>query len=252
LKFASLGSGSAGNATLVSSLHTTVLLDCGFGVRETTRRLARLDVSPQDISALVITHEHSDHMKGAGAFARKYRCPVFMSHGTYISRDYGQIPHIEFVSSGNLFRVGDLDILPVTVPHDAREPLQFIFESSNRRLGVLTDLGSVSEYVIQAYQNCDALFVEANHDSQMLANGPYPPSLKSRVGGQWGHLNNQQTASLLTELNLSGLQHLVVGHISHKNNSIALAKKALSSFEKLALNTEYACQDGGFGWLELS
>lgn len=252
MKFASLGSGSSGNATLVSSSTTTVLVDCGFGVRETDRRLSRLNISPQEISALVVTHEHSDHMKGVGAFSRKYQCPVFMSHGTYVSRDYGKIPCIEFISSGNPFTIGDLSVLPVTVPHDAREPLQFIFENNNLRLGVLTDLGSVSEYVIQAYRNCDALLLEANHDSRMLASGPYPPSLRSRVGGQWGHLNNQQTAALLAELNLQRLQHLVVGHISRQNNTVELAKSALSGLEKLTQNILFACQDDGFDWLELN
>lgn len=252
MKFSSLGSGSSGNATLIASDDTTILLDCGFGVRETERRLTKLGLSASDINALIVTHEHSDHMKGVGAFARKYHCPVYMSHGTYASRDYGELPQLEFVSCGQVFMVGDVRIHPITVPHDAREPLQFVFEYQGRRLGVLTDLGSVSEHVVDAFQNCHGLLVEANHDATMLANGPYPPSLKARVGGQWGHLNNQQTASLLRLLNLSTLEHLVVGHISRKNNSIELAKQALAEFEEHAFCTLFACQDEGFEWLELS
>ena len=252
MRFASLGSGSAGNATVVASSGAIVLVDCGFGVRETEKRLLRLGLSASDVNAVLVTHEHSDHMKGVGAFARRHDCPVYMSHGTYVSRNYGVLPEINFIRSGEAFDFDDLNVLPVTVPHDAREPLQFVFRTEGKKLGVLTDLGSVSEYVLKAYDECDALFVEANHDPLMLASGPYPPSVRSRVGGQWGHLSNQQTAVLLSSLNLKKLQHLVVGHISRQNNSLELAKEALSLVASFIGDTKFACQDEGFDWLNVN
>ena len=251
MKFASLGSGSSGNATLVMVSSAMVLVDCGFTTKEVEKRLLRLNVDPRSIDAILVTHEHGDHAKGVAPLARKYNIPVFMSHGTYVSRKYGELPTLHIISEGHDFFVGDLRVVPITVPHDAREPLQFVFHHAGKKLGILTDLGSISERVIHSYNDCDALFLEANHDVTMLANGPYPPSLRMRVGGPWGHLNNQQTASLLTSLSLKNVQHIVIGHISRKNNSVEKAQAALSHITELSKVMRYACQDDGFDWLEL-
>lgn len=252
LRFASLGSGSEGNATVVSYGDTHILIDCGFSVREATRRLWRLGLTLEQLDAVLVTHEHSDHIKGVPALARKLNVPVFMTAGTLHSRDYGVIPKLHLVRSGVALRVADVEITPVAVPHDAREPVQYVFQAAGRRLGVLTDLGSVTRHVLGCYEGCDALLVEANHDRTMLAWGTYPPSLKARVSGPWGHLSNEQAVELLQQLDTSRLQHLVIGHISQKNNTLELARRAMDSISKPLGRVYYACQQEGFSWLELT
>ena len=252
LRFASLGSGSSGNGTVVSDGHTHILIDCGFSVRETDRRLKRLHLDLFSLSAIVVTHEHGDHIRGVPLIARKCGLPVYMTPGTYHARSLGVIPHLRLIRNCESFSIGNITVQPVPVPHDAREPVQFLFFGAGRKLGVLTDLGSISQAVLDAYQACDALLVEANHDRQMLASGPYPLALKRRVAGPWGHLSNDQMVALLNQIDTSVLQHLVVGHISRKNNTLALAQAALASLTKPITVAAFACQDEGFGWLELS
>ena len=251
-KFASLGSGSSGNATLITHEETHILVDCGFSVKEAQRRIERLGLCLSQVSAVVVTHEHGDHLKGVPALARKHKMPVYMTPGTYHSRDLGLIPDLHFIQNYAAFQVGDVVIQPVAVPHDAREHAQYIFRHKQQSLGVLTDLGSVTTHVLDAFDGCQALLVEANHDPSMLANGPYPPSLKSRVASPWGHLSNEQTAALLQQMDTSQLQHLVIGHISRKNNSLDLARRALSTVKKPLGDITYACQDEGFDWIELN
>jgi phosphoribosyl 1,2-cyclic phosphodiesterase len=250
LRFASLGSGSQGNATLVCSGTTRVLVDCGFSLKEVQQRLARLGLTADALDALLVTHEHSDHVRGAGPLARRYGLPVFMTPGTHASGRCGAIPQLCLINSYQAFEVGDICIQPVPVPHDAQEPSQFVLQAGGKKLGLLTDLGSITVGVLEAYQGCDGLFVEANHDPIMLASGPYPPSLKRRVAGQWGHLSNAQTANLLRELDTSRLQRLVVGHISQTNNSLSLAQAALASLLP-HLDIHFACQNQGFDWVQL-
>lgn len=250
MRFASLGSGSSGNATLVCGGSTTLLVDCGFTIKETEKRLARLAVAPSEIDAILVTHEHSDHVKGVAPFARKHKLPVFMTEGTFGCRDYGKLPALELICHYQRFRVGDIDVQPVAVPHDAREPAQFVFQHGGLRLGVLTDLGSVTSHVLEAYADCDGLIVEANHDVQMLSEGPYPYSLKRRVASPWGHLNNQQTLAFLQDVSADQLQQLVIGHISRTNNSVECVQEALQMLQYSA-QILYACQDEGFDWLEL-
>lgn len=252
IRFASLGSGSSGNATLVSHEQTHILLDCGFSLKETQRRMARLGLSLTELDAVIVTHEHSDHLKGVPALARKYELPVYMTPGTYHSRELGRIPHLQLIHNYQAFQIGQLQVQPVAVPHDAREPAQYVFRSPTRTLGILTDLGSVTTHVLAAYEGCDGLLVEANHDRLMLASGPYPPSLKSRVASPWGHLSNEQTAALLQQMDTSRLSHLVIGHISRKNNSLELARRALAVVGKPLGQVCYACQDEGFDWIELA
>lgn len=252
LRFASLGSGSGGNATVVSDGQTHILVDCGFSARETDRRLRRLQLDLPSISAVVVTHEHGDHIRGVPLIARKCGLPVYMTPGTFHARSLGVIPNLQLIRNCEPFRIGNITVQPVPVPHDAREPVQFLFLCAGKKLGVLTDLGSVNQAVIDAYQACDGLLIEANHDRQMLASGPYPLVLKRRVGGPWGHLSNEQTAALLEQLDTRDLQQLVVGHISRTNNSLALAQAALAALTKPLSVAAFACQDEGFDWLELT
>ena len=251
IRFASLGSGSKGNGTLVASGDDCLLVDCGFTIKETERRMARLGLSPADLSAILVTHEHSDHMSGVGPLARKYRLPVYLTPGTLRARDIGSLPQVTLIEGHQPFTVGEIQVTPVAVPHDAREAAQFVFRSRGRSLGILTDLGTITPHVEAHYSDCDALVLEANHDPQMLAQGPYPPSLKRRVGGAYGHLSNQQAAGFLQRVGSERLQHLVVAHISEKNNSLDLARAALADAAASAANCIYACQQEGFDWLQI-
>lgn len=249
MRFASLGSGSRGNSTLVEWSEGALLIDCGFSVKEAELRLLRLGKTAAELTAILVTHEHSDHIKGVAALARRYKLPVYITPGTYHSRDMGELPELNLIHAYKPFVVNGLNVTPVAVPHDAREPAQFVFEYAGLRLGILTDLGSITPHVEASYQACDALVLEANHDPFMLASGIYPPSLKHRVGGQWGHLSNQQAAGFLQRLDTQRLQHLVVAHISQQNNSLCLAQAALAPVTQKVKQVTYACQEQGFGWL---
>ncbi|RYZ85675.1 MAG: MBL fold metallo-hydrolase, partial [Moraxellaceae bacterium] len=234
---------------LVEWSRGALLIDCGFSVKEAEQRLDRLGKTAHDLVAILVTHEHSDHIKGVAALARRYRLPVYMTPGTYHSRNLGDLPALNLIHAYTPFELNGLRVYPVAVPHDAREPSQFVLEFNGLRLGILTDLGSITPHVEASYQACDAIVLEANHDPAMLASGSYPPSLKQRVGGQWGHLSNQQAAGFLQRLDTGRLQHLVVAHISQKNNSVSLAELALAPFIQSVKQVTYACQDNGFDWL---
>lgn len=257
IAFSSLGSGSKGNGTVVRSVGcgdntTTILIDCGFTLKETERRLARIGVKPEELDAVLVTHEHGDHIKGVGPLARKYRMPVHMTAGTSRSKKVGELSTVSIIHHYETFQVNQFTIIPVAVPHDASEPAQYIIECSNKRLGILTDLGNVSPHVEMHYQSCDALILEANHDPAMLASGAYPLSLKQRVGGAWGHLSNQQAARFLASVDRQKLEHLVIAHISQQNNSVELAQQAFGELSAPIDNVVYACQNEGFDWLSLS
>lgn len=251
IAFASLGSGSRGNATLIRSDDALLLIDCGFTIKETERRLALLGHEPRDITAILVTHEHSDHIKGVGPLARKYQLPVYLTHGTGQYHGLKKTAALEAINTNKVFSIADIHITPVTVPHDAREPCQFVFRHKQQTVGVLTDLGSITPHIIEQYRHCDAMMLESNHCLHMLSTGPYPPSLKQRVAGQWGHLNNQQAANLVQQLDCERLQHLVISHISEKNNTAQLARTAIADIfgdnERLIL----ADQDQGIGWVSL-
>lgn len=251
MRIASLGSGSQGNGTLLEWDAGSLLLDCGFSAKEAEIRLRRLNKNPAELDAIVVTHEHADHIKGVGALARRFKLPVYMTPGTFHSRDFGKLPDLRLIESYQAFDLKGLNIEPVAVPHDACEPAQFIFTHQNLRLGILTDLGSISPHVESCFRDCHALILEANHDPMMLASGPYPPSLKSRVGGQWGHLSNQQTAGFLTRVNTDKLRYLIVAHISQKNNTEALVRASLEPVIAEITHVVFACQNEGFDWIDL-
>jgi len=254
VRFASLGSGSEGNALLVAAGSTQLLMDCGFGLQDTVSRLARLGVSADQLSGIVVTHEHGDHIGGVARLARKFDLPVWLTHGTLRSRAkaFTGIADLHEIDPHQAFSIGDLEIQPYLVPHDAAEPVQFLFGDGAKRLGVLTDAGCSTPHIEMTLSGCDALVLECNHDSEMLMNGDYPYSLKQRVSGRFGHLNNHESARILTRLDASRLQHLVAAHLSRQNNTAALAVHALSG----ALDCEeswigVATQDEGFAWREI-
>lgn len=228
LRFASLGSGSRGNATLVQSQSTCLLVDCGYPAREMAVRCNALGVDPQCLDAILVTHEHGDHIRGVGAVARRFELPVWMTPGTWHASDYGRLDRLHlFGSHVEPWSIGDIEVTAVAVPHDAREPVQFIFRHAGQTLGLLTDVGSLSAHLLRSYATLDALLLECNHDPGMLANGPYPPRLQARVGGDYGHLANAQSAQLLGAIDHPRLRHLVAAHLSEKNNRPELARAAL-------------------------
>ncbi len=253
MRVASLGSGSRGNGTLVEDENTCVLVDLGFTLKETVRRLSRLGRSPGDIDAIIVTHEHADHINGVAPFARKFSTPVYMTPGTYNPKRQGAIPSLHKINCHRNFRIGGIGIEPVPVPHDAKEPCQFVLSSRGIKVGVLTDLGHITPYVELQYKSCDALLLEFNHDPGMLADGPYPYPLKMRVGGMHGHLSNEQAAKLVEKVDLGRLQHLVISHISEKNNLPELASNALQpALEDWSGDTYIADQQLGFPWIEVA
>ncbi|KAA1192810.1 MBL fold metallo-hydrolase [Pseudohalioglobus sediminis] len=250
MRFASIGSGSKGNATLVEADDTLVMVDCGFSARETTRRLARLGLAPEQLSAILVTHEHSDHSAGVARLSRQYRIPVYLTYGTAASGRCDGAHELRCFNCDDRFEVGALAVQTVAVPHDALEPCQFRLSWQQRSLGILTDLGSVTPHVVNSYRGCNSLLLEFNHDTRLLAGGTYPPQLKRRVGGDWGHLNNEQAADLLRELDcVAELNHLVVAHISENNNSRACAEAALAAVLESLEGVTWACQSEGFDWL---
>lgn len=254
MRFALLGSGSKGNATLIEEHGTCLLLDCGFTLRETEQRLSRLDRSPAQLSGILVTHEHQDHLGGVGPLARKYGIPVWLSNGTLraASHRLGRLPDCRLFNSHTDFAIKDLLVHPFPVPHDAREPCQFVFANGQHRLGVLTDTGRATSHIARQLDGCDALILESNHDSQMLRDGPYPPSLQARVAGGLGHLSNDQAANLLGELEHGKLQHLVAAHLSEQNNRPELVSTLLS--EVLGCEPEWialADQASGLDWREI-
>ncbi len=255
MRFASLGSGSEGNALLIAAgsrtTSTHLMLDCGFGLRETERRLDRLGVEPARLSGIAVTHEHSDHIGGVFKLARRYRIPVWLSHGTLqaMPRDKWYGADLRICRDGEAFAVGDLLVTPYTVPHDAREPLQYLVSDGDRKLGVLTDAGQPTPYLIDALSGCDALLLEFNHDSEMLARSPYPPWLRERISGPLGHLSNGQAAGLLSAIDKRKLRTLVAAHLSQKNNSPALVRQAIDAVTGGELDAVIAHQAEGFDWL---
>lgn len=251
MRFASLGSGSRGNALVVESGCTRILLDCGFGPRNLATRLARIGLVPDDIDAILVTHEHTDHIGGVAASARRHDIDVYLTHGTLSVAVLDGVT-VRVIDSHTRFALGDLEIQPFPVPHDAREPAQFVFSDGGRRLGVLTDAGCVTPHMVEMLSGCDALVLECNHDAAMLADGRYPPHLKRRIAGRFGHLDNMAAADLLAQIDKSRLRHVVAAHLSQENNKPVLATAALARV--LGCQTDWigvADQDNGFDWRDI-
>jgi phosphoribosyl 1,2-cyclic phosphodiesterase len=225
LRFCSLGSGSRGNALLVESQTTLLLIDCGLPLRVIEERMRQAGREPADITAVLITHEHGDHCRGIGPLQRRYGMPVWMTHGT--AGAITGLERYERLNSHAGLTLGSIDVEPFPVPHDAREPCQFVFASRGRRLGLLTDAGHVTAHIESRLRACDALALEFNHDREALENGPYPAAVKARVGSSFGHLSNGQTVELLERVEHAGLRHVLGLHLSEQNNSPELVTESL-------------------------
>ena len=253
MRFASLGSGSQGNSLVVEAGGTRVLLDCGFGLAATVARLARLGLVPEDIGAIVVTHEHEDHIGGVARLARRHGIPVWLTPGTLSGFEalFADVA-VRMIHNYEVFAVGDVQIQPFPVPHDAREPAQFVFGDGASRLGVLTDVGCSTRHIEATLSGCDALVLECNHDAEMLRMSRYPQRLRERIAGRFGHLDNSAAAKLLRSLDNSRLKHLVAAHLSQENNRPDLARAALSAVMNCAPEwIGIADQHEGLAWREI-
>jgi phosphoribosyl 1,2-cyclic phosphodiesterase len=225
LNFALLGSGSSGNATLVSDGSTHILVDVGLSGRETVRRLAECGLSPQQISAIVVSHEHGDHCRGVAPFAKHLDVPVFMTDGAYAASgiviDDRKRQRIE---TGRAFDVCGVLFTPFAVPHDAADPIALCIEKNGVKIAVVLDLGYVSNLVVERLKGCDAIVLESNHDVNMLVVGPYPWSLKQRVKSRLGHLSNDNVAEYLLKEFDGRARHVILAHLSERNNIPYLAE----------------------------
>jgi len=226
-----LGSGSSGNALVLESGPHRILVDCGFGPRALATRLKAIDVAPESISALLITHEHVDHAQGAERAQKKWRWPVISAAGTL-----GTLREVEArwrrpIMPGTAIEIDGFAIEAIAIPHDATAPLAFAITAtaSGARVGVAHDLGAVPEALRRAFAHCDALCLEANHDVEMLRTGPYPASLKQRIRGGRGHIGNAESVSLAAELAGPSLRAVTLLHLSETNNTPALAERTVSA-----------------------
>lgn len=236
LRFRNLASGSTGNATVVEAQAdgggrlrpSRLLVDCGIGIRSLQQRLAQAELQLEDLDAVFITHEHSDHTGCADKLAQRLGIPVWSSAGTRAGMVRFELgDHWREARDSLPFAVGDLQVMPFTVPHDAREPLQLSCSDGSRKLGILTDIGKATPHVLAHLQQCHALILECNHDPQLLAQSSYPYFLQQRIAGNHGHLANAAAAALLTELMHDALHTLVAAHLSEQNNRPEIALAAL-------------------------
>ena len=248
-RFASLGSGSRGNGTLIELGDTRLLVDCGFTLKQAEERLRRLDVRPGDLTAMLVTHEHADHIGGVAALAHRYCIPVHASWGT-LRAAAGRLIGTAFDSHAS-FRIGDIEVTPVIVPHDAREPTQFIFSHGAVRLGVVSDLGHATPFVIEQFTGLSGLLLESNYDSEMLWRGRYPEMIKRRIDSPLGHLSNAQSAGLLAAIAHPDLD-VVIGHVSEQNNHPDLLAETFESLRARVAQLKFATQDEGIHWIDVN
>jgi phosphoribosyl 1,2-cyclic phosphodiesterase len=226
IKASVLGSGSSGNAIFLESANTKVLIDVGFNATEISKRLEIIGRSPKDLNAILITHEHIDHIRGAGAVARKYDIPIYLNPDTYEAAEtiLGDLPKVEYFSSGHSFALHDLIVEPFSLPHDASDPNGFNIYWDRVKVSIALDLGYVTRLVKERLQKAQLVILESNHDPEMLKIGPYPWPLKQRISSKLGHLSNQVSSTLLAEIAHSQLFGIILVHLSQVNNDPTLAR----------------------------
>lgn len=229
MRLCSIASGSSGNCIYVGSDNTHLLVDTGISKKKVDAGLQELDVKGEELDGILITHEHSDHIQGLGVFSRKYKIPIYATRGTLegiqCCSSLGKMPEGLYheIEIDNRFRLGDIDIEPFHISHDANEPSGYRFEQGKKSVAVATDLGVYNQYTIEKLRNLNAVLLEANHDIHMLEVGAYPYPLKKRVMGEQGHLSNELSGRLLCDILHNDLEHIVLGHLSRENNYPDLA-----------------------------
>jgi phosphoribosyl 1,2-cyclic phosphodiesterase len=233
---ASLNSGSNGNCYYVGNENEAVLIDAGISCRETEKRFLRLGLDIKKVKAIFISHEHTDHINGVDVLSRKYNIPIYITAKTL--RAAVSIPESSLIKNfipNEIIRVGNLKVIPFSKRHDAIDPYSFVVKNEEVCIGVMTDIGSVCDQVIEHFKKCHAVFLEANYDEEMLENGPYPTYLKSRISGEKGHLSNCQAVELFSKHRSPFLTHIFLSHLSKENNS---PEAALLAFEKIGGETK--------------
>ena len=263
LRFSPLFSGSSGNATYVGCDDAHLLVDAGLSGTRVTQELMKVGVDPDMLSAILVTHEHSDHIKGIGILSRKYDLPVFATEGTWREM-YGKIGAISprnmrIFEPGQDFYIGSIDVTPFATPHDAGQPVGYTFEISGAKLAIATDLGSVRDSWFKYVKGADAVILESNYDPGMLQTGPYPFDLKKRIMGRHGHLSNDDAGEVAAELAKNGTRQIILGHLSKENNYPELALQCTLSALKLAgvrcqsdVRVMVASRDGNSGMYSVS
>lgn len=216
-----LASGSRGNATFVSSGSTSILIDAGLSGIEIERRLKSKGLSPKDLDAILVSHEHTDHIQGVGVLSRRFNLPVYINSKTQGAAfpQIGKVHDVKNFACGSTFLINDLAIHPFSISHDAEDPVGFTLNQNGTTIGIATDLGIVTAMVKEHLKGCDLLILEANHDEDMLINGPYPWSVKQRVKSRTGHLSNAASKQLLNEIQHDRLKHVILAHLSETNNT---------------------------------
>lgn len=257
LKLTSLGSGSKGNSLLVASVNdvhgTTVMFDCGFGIRDIHQRLKRAGCPPEALTAVFVTHEHSDHASGILPLAKRYGIPVWMSSGTFqgMGKDFSDVD-LNFCRDGDCIEIGSLRITAFTTSHDAREPLQFHLTDGVSKIGMLTDTGQVTPHILRELSACHLLFLECNYDEGLLKTSIYPEHLKRRIKSVYGHLSNDDAAGFLRDIDRSCLQTVIASHLSQNNNLVEYARKAVEeAVSGYGIQVMVADQENGIGWIDI-
>ena len=238
MKICSLASGSKGNCLYLETGDTRVLIDAGLSLRETLLRMEERGIDASRIHAVLVTHEHIDHIRSAGSFSRKFNVPVFTSHKVHVKADkYFKKTQVMEFESGSAIDFRDIRIDPVPITHDSCDPVGFVIESREGRVASVTDFGIVTRLVTEKLRGCRFLNLESNHDVEMLMNGPYPWELKQRIKSRHGHISNEESLALLHELAHAGLEALVMAHLSEVNNHPEHVMRTTKTF----LNDQNIC-----------
>ena len=249
-----LASGSRGNATYICDGTTAILIDAGLSGIEIQRRMAAKGLDPEHLNAILVSHEHSDHIHGVGVLSRRFRLPVYINEGTRQAAGtaLGKLAGLQPFSCGKPFIIGSLTVHPFSISHDAQDPAGFTIACDRAKVGLATDLGIVTGVVKTHLQACDILVLEANHDPQMLIDGPYPWPLKQRIRGRSGHLSNEDAACLVQEIQHDRLTHIVLAHLSEENNTPHKAQQAVrASLNGASVKLHVASQAAGSQVLRL-
>ena len=226
IKFCSLISGSSGNCTFISSGDTNLLIDCGLSGKNLEKLLALIDVRPSDINAMLITHEHIDHVRGAGVVSRRHNIPIAATQKTHMAMDIGNISDENriLINPYEDFEIGNIGIKAFQIPHDAADPVGYSFFAENKKYTLATDMGNMSDSLLNEIKGSHSVILESNHDVEMLRIGPYPYPLKQRILGDFGHLSNEMAAQTALALVKSGTQNIMLGHLSENNNTPEIAQ----------------------------